>query len=181
MNRSYGFTLIELMVVVALVAILATVAIPGFREMIANNRQVSRLNEIVASLHLARSEAVKSGASVSVCASAGPNYDACSGVNAWEDGWIVFVENAPANGDFDAGETLLQVFQDFDVPDLTLRAKNGAADVTSLTFNARGASNTPATFTLCDDRGAAKGRQVELSLTGRPSIRASGTAIASCT
>lgn len=85
-----GFTLIELMIVVAVVAVLAVVAVPGLREFVQNNRLAAQSNEFLTSLALARSEALKRGQPVSVCHSA----DGASCGGSWGDGWIVFTDNA---------------------------------------------------------------------------------------
>lgn len=61
-SRSSGFTLIELMVVLALVAIVAFVALPGFNSLIDNNRQSTATNSMIGMLNYARSEAVRRGA-----------------------------------------------------------------------------------------------------------------------
>ena len=61
-----GFTLLELMVTVAVAAILATVAVPGFRDLIQNNRVTTQTNELVTALNFARTEAVKRGRPVDV-------------------------------------------------------------------------------------------------------------------
>ena len=61
-----GFTLLELMVTVAVAAILTTVAVPGFRDLVQNNRVTSQTNELVAALTMARTEAIKRGRAVEV-------------------------------------------------------------------------------------------------------------------
>ena len=66
MKMCRGFTLLELMVTVAVVAILATVAVPGFRDLIQNNRVTTQTNELVSALNFARTEAVKRGQRVEV-------------------------------------------------------------------------------------------------------------------
>ena len=83
-----GFTLIELMIVVTLVGILLVIAIPSFRELIQRNRVAGEINSFVSDLQFARSEAIKRGQPVSLCASA--DGSTCLGTNTWNQGWIVF-------------------------------------------------------------------------------------------
>lgn len=85
-----GFTLLELMITVAIAAILLTVGVPSFRSVIQNNRAAIQTNDLLSALSLARSEAVKRGAAVSVCPSA--TQSACSGGTDWSVGWIVYLE-----------------------------------------------------------------------------------------
>ena len=87
----------ELMVTIAIAAILIGIAIPSFTSTIASNRLTTSANELVTALNLARSEAVKRGQQV-VVSKTGTN---------WENGWQVFVDidrSTPAKENvFDAG------------------------------------------------------------------------------
>jgi type IV fimbrial biogenesis protein FimT len=85
----FGFTLIELVIILALVVIITTLAIPSFQSIINNNQIITTANNLASSLYLARSEALKRGVTVSVCASADQNFDSCG--QDWHQGWIVFV------------------------------------------------------------------------------------------
>ncbi len=97
--------MIELLVTVAVVAILATLAAPSFRETLQRNRIAGQVNSFVADLQFARSEAMKRGQNVTVCPSSdGQN---CSGGNTWQGGWVVF-NDANASGGVDSGEMLRQ-------------------------------------------------------------------------
>ena len=107
--RVGGFTLIELMVTVSVMAIVLGFAIPGFQSVVNGNRLASAANELVASLQTARMEAIRRSRRVVVCASANANAGTnatCASANV--DGWITFVD-ANSDGDFDkVGDTLLR-------------------------------------------------------------------------
>lgn len=96
-----GFTLIELMVTISIATILLSVAVPSFTKLIRSNQITTGANELVSSLILARSEALKRSGSVSVCASM--DQVSCSGTE-FSAGWIVFADcEAVPNGTIDAG------------------------------------------------------------------------------
>lgn len=92
-KQMQGFTLLELMITVAIVAIVAAIAAPNFSSQISNNRSVALGEEIVSTLNFARSEAVRRGTRVSICSS--DDGATCSG--AWTDGWIVAVDGATSD------------------------------------------------------------------------------------
>jgi type IV fimbrial biogenesis protein FimT len=89
-DSTHGFTLVELMVVVALIAILLAVAVPSFKSVVQRNRIAAQLNGFISDVHLARSEAIKRGLPVSLCASSdGAN---CLETNTWHLGWMMFFD-----------------------------------------------------------------------------------------
>ncbi len=97
-----GFSLIELVVVLAVVAIFATLALPSYSGVIRANRATTGSNGLLTALNLARTEAVTRRARVSVCAGAG---NACAG-ETWNRGWIVFVDYDAPGMDSDKDEVL---------------------------------------------------------------------------
>lgn len=78
-SRTHGFTLIEMVVAVSVVAILATLSVPMYTSTVAGNRTRSAAYSLVATLSYARSEAVKRNATVSVSPTG----------TGWQDGWEV--------------------------------------------------------------------------------------------
>lgn len=106
MRFSKGFTLIELMVTIAVVAILATIAFPSFQTTIRNNRVATTNNEIVGMVNLARSEAIRSGQGAVVCGSS--TGASCDG--SWAQG-IAAVSDPDGDGDASDGTVLR--FTDF--------------------------------------------------------------------
>lgn len=106
-----GFTLIELMVAVAVFAVLLGIAVPSFQSLSASNQVTSQTNDFVSALNLARSEAIRRGSRVTVCKSS--DGASCVTANHWEQGWIVFVDTTRSGTDaaVDVGETVLAVQQ----------------------------------------------------------------------
>lgn len=108
-----GFSLLELLVTLALGGILLTLAVVGLRDFVANNRAATQTNEIVGALQLARNEAVTRAAPVTLCAASSPAATACTsgaGSISWSNGWIVFVDPAGVAGVIDAGDTVLRIY-----------------------------------------------------------------------
>lgn len=92
MNRQTGFTLTEVMVVVAIIAILFAIGIPSFRYVTNANRASAEVNGLLGDLMYARAEAIREGTPVVVCTSA--DSQSCANVTTWEGGWIICVANA---------------------------------------------------------------------------------------
>src|ERR1700759_4977585 len=105
-----GFTLIEMLMTIAVAAILMGIAIPSFRYITNANRIASELNGLLGDLQFARSEAIKEGRTVTVCQSG--DGATCTNSTSWQGGWIVFSD--PTNlGVVDTGETILRVQKPF--------------------------------------------------------------------
>jgi type IV fimbrial biogenesis protein FimT len=106
----HGVTLVELMVVILLIAILSGFAVPGFQQYTRNSRAIAAQNDLVTAISVARSEALKRSAAVTVCASS--NGTSCTGTaTTWANGWIVFTDATGTAGVVDAGANGDQVLQ----------------------------------------------------------------------
>jgi type IV fimbrial biogenesis protein FimT len=138
--KSSGFTMIELMMTVAIGAIVLMLAVPSFRYVTNSNRIAAEINGLLGDLQFARAEAIKEGKTVTVCVSTdGLN---CTGSTSWEGGWIVFSD--PTNfGVVDANETILRVQKRFSGTDTF--DSNG---ITFVSFNREGYAAPIANGTL---------------------------------
>jgi type IV fimbrial biogenesis protein FimT len=153
-----GFTLLELMITVSLLAVLLGLAVPAFQSAALGSQLRAAANELVASAYLARSEAIKRNTVVTLCVSS----DGVScGSGNWEQGWIVH-----------SGTTLQR--QTGAPPGLKITA----GGVTSLSFQPTGAGATPAVFTVCRTTPAGnQERVVTIDATGRPWAKATTTGV----
>jgi len=87
-KNTAGFTLLEVITVMGIVGILAAIAIPSFRYVTYSNRVASEVNALVGDLQYARTESIKQGIPITVCASA--DGATCLGTATWDSGWIIF-------------------------------------------------------------------------------------------
>jgi len=166
-----GFTLIEQLVALSVMAILVTVAVPAYSNMLTSHRLTSQSNTFLSALHFARSEAIKRNSRVVVCKSS--SGESCAASGDWDQGWIVF-DDANNNASLDDGETPLRRGQALTGGFLMKGNSHVAAYVSytplGVTKKTSGAFQA-GTITLCNP--AASGgemRQIVISITGRPRI-----------
>lgn len=91
-----GYTLVELAVVIAIVAIFLAYAVPSYKAVLVQNRIGSEINDINTDIEMARSSAIKQGVPVVICPSTNVTNatPSCSGASNWETGWIIFTDVA---------------------------------------------------------------------------------------
>lgn len=178
MNQS-GYTLVELLVVLAVSAILLGIGVPSFASLSGSSRLSSATNDLISSLHLARSEAIKRNARVVMCISATGN--ACATSGDWDQGWLVF-HDANNNATLDAGESVILARPALPAG---FRLTGNRWVSNYISYNPSGATTTISgvlqmgTLTLCNESGVpGMARQVVISITGRP--RTSKITLASC-
>ncbi len=137
-TRSAGFTMLELVIVMMIVAILAGIGIPSFKYVTTSNRIASEINGLLGDMQFARSEAVKQGLPVTVCST--NNGTSCNGGAAWHSGWIVFLDS---NGDGvrQASEQIIRTQAKFTSTDTFVPAAPNAT-FTVIIFNREGYAKT---------------------------------------
>lgn len=135
MNTQHGFTLPELTASLVIAGVLTALAIPSFTGMIRATRLTSTTNDVIASLHYARSEAVKRNTAIIVKPITG---------NQWETGWTVAISDCTVN-------CVLRSYSALPAP-LTLRGSLDNAPLVALTYSNQGAIEKTGYLILCDTR-----------------------------
>ena len=150
-SRHQGVTLVELLVVIAISGLLASIAIPSYRNMVIASRTSNLVNSLHSTLLFARTEALKRGAPVVLCPSenaeiSGANCSNGTGDIGWATGWILYVDQN-ANNLFDAGEVLVRA-----QGRLLSQANEGSIKPNNarefIAFNATGQVMTPVNFVV---------------------------------
>jgi len=177
--KQSGVTLMELMVVLAISAILLTIGIPAFASLAQSSRLSSATNELIASLQVARSEAIKRNARTVICTS--PDGLACSATGGWHQGWLIF-HDANNNATLDPGETVIHARQA--LPD-SIRLTGNSTVSKYISYAPSGGTKSvtgafqAGTLTVCNVASASgAARRVVISSTGRP--RVARVTLASC-
>lgn len=160
--RRAGVTLIELLVAIAILAVLMTVAVPSFQTFIVSNRVSAFSDHLYASLLLTRSEAIKRNGHVMICRSS----DGASCTGSWNEGWIVFADR-DGDGTPSTSEMIFKT-----------GSQNGNFSLSglpnSLYYDSQGAATSSTNhFAICPTTGTCK--YVCVPQYGTPKIVASST------
>lgn len=160
MHRHAGFTLADLAVTVAVVAVLTTLAVPALDRLLMDSRMTAQVNALVHAIHLAKQSAHLRLADVALCKS--PDGRRCAHGGEWTEGWLLFV-----NSD---GDRPPQVTGD--EPTLAAGGTYAGGTITAnrdaFMFRPAAIRSTNGTFVFCDRRGAEAARALIVSYTGRP-------------
>lgn len=159
LRLSKGFTLVELMVTLVVLAVVSAIAFPNFQQLIRSSRVTAANNEIIGLVNLARTEAIRSGRGGGVCGSS--TGAGCDG--AWAQGAAAF-SDPDGDGQIGAGTILRHVSF---ANGLTVTGPNA-----NLAFDGRGRSRAPANqvFSVraatCNTN-AQQQRQLVLNISGQ--------------
>lgn len=158
-----GFTLIEMMVTIAILVVLIAAVGPSFAEVLRSNRLATQSNSLFTALVLTRSEAVKRNHAAGLCKSS--DGATCVTSGNWEQGWLIFPDK-DNDGTKDSDEAVIRAYGALS-GGLTLRA--GSLYANRVIFRSDGTVSAQDSFRLCGpDAVAAKARRITINATGRP-------------
>lgn len=165
-----GFTLIELMVTIAILGVLLAIGLPSFQGSLRSNRVSTTTNELMASFALARTEAIRSARGSGLCTST--DGAACGGT--WDDGWLVWIDNDANGTPGGANDRVVRYIQGHDKLVMTATAAGGG-DPLVILFDNRGRvdDNNTRQVVLQPDicpTGMDLSRDVDLNATGQVRI-----------
>jgi type IV fimbrial biogenesis protein FimT len=167
-RHATGYTLIELMAVLAIASALLVIAIPMFRTQVQNSRMSAAATDLLSTFMSAKAEAVGRNYPVQVCIR-NEAADGCANTGQWEDGWLTFIDEDD-DRTLDAGEDILQIHPPLSA-ETTARATGSLAN--SVTYRPNGLTNLSGTESLviCDARGfGTNSRILTVSILGKVSV-----------
>lgn len=153
-NKTLGFTLIELMIVLSIVGITLGIAVPSFQALIASNRLTTSANNLVSALQLAKSEAIKSNFLTIV-----------SKNTTWANGWVVFSDKDQDGAQATDGTE--PTIGSFDALSSGFKLTATLAYANKVTYRPDGRSTIDGSFVFCSPASTADFRRVVIAATGR--------------
>lgn len=170
--RVQGWTLVETMVVVGLVAVLAALAIPSFVVVIQQARLSTATHELMSAISLARSEAIKRNARVVLCVANG-EASTCALTGNWQQGWLLF-EDVNHNGLRDNTERVIRQQPAFH-SELVIQGNGPVSRYVSFLGTGRSQLLSGAmqagTISLCHRNSGVQGRAIVMNVVGRPRVK----------
>lgn len=161
--KGSGFTLIELMVTIAVLAIVVTIGVPSFRNIIVSNSVSFDRDEFFNLVTFARSEAIKLGTAVTICKS--NDGATCTDSLAWNQGWLAF-HDADGDGVVDTGDIAVRSVTSLD-GQVSVSHGSGA---NRITYDSRGLLlRGQGTISFSHSAGSQYDRAVDIGVTGRAS------------
>jgi type IV fimbrial biogenesis protein FimT len=168
-----GFTMVELMIALVVLGVLAGIAAPAMRDAVMNNSLATETNDMLASLMLARSEAIKRSNPVLLCKTLDPNASppVCNTVAAtpWTTGWIIFSDLNSNNVYDDGTDVLLRLGDGFSGANKKIKMSTSFQN--NIEFDRIGfLTNGAGSISICDSRGTTKAKFIDVTVTGRARI-----------
>ena len=156
--RSHGLTLLELLIVLSIMGIIASVATPSFARWLQTIRIETVVATVERSIKLGRSEAVLRNQNVRICPSA--DSIACSATNDWSIGWIIYAD-IEGSSSREAGDPIVRIQARLD--NVTIRYNRGHR----VSFNSLGRISQNGSIWICDQAGHTQSIRLVMIHSGR--------------
>lgn len=163
-----GMTVVELLIIVAALAVVILIAVPGSSMLIENYRLKSASTALVEGLNLARGEALRRGSAVRVCPSSNGRF--CRSDGDWTQGWLVYTDG---NGDGTVQE--IEMIRAFEGPNQNVRVVARGAAENGVSFTIAGMlpdnDSNEAEIVLCHAGSGADSRTILIDAEGWVSLQ----------
>jgi type IV fimbrial biogenesis protein FimT len=161
-RREQGFTLIELVIIIAITAILGRLAVTSFSNSIHNNRVLTYTNGLIAGLNLAKSTAIQRGNYVIMCATDNPTLTSPTCASNWASGWLVYYSTTTTGTPASNGSVLIKT-GDSSASNVTTSGTAG----TKIVFTSRGLVNgaTADVTIIANATGCTSGKDTQITIT----------------